>query len=46
MVELLLTQDGVDPDFKDNLGWTPLSWAAWEGYGAAVEMLLVKDGLT
>jgi ankyrin repeat protein len=32
-VKLLLTQDGVDPESRDNAcGWTPISWAAAKGH--------------
>jgi hypothetical protein len=45
MVELLLAQDGVDPDSKDEKGQTPLSWAAKRGHGAVVELLLAREGV-
>ena len=38
-VEILL-QSSSNNDFKDNSGRTPLSWAAGEGHGAVVKMLL------
>ncbi|RYP27804.1 hypothetical protein DL767_007516 [Monosporascus sp. MG133] len=36
----LLLEKGVDPDFKDNDGRTPLSWAAGNGRDADVKLLL------
>ena len=32
IVELLTTQYGCDPHRKDNMGWTALHYAAWEGH--------------
>ena len=45
VVELLLAEDGVDLNSKDNNGWTLLSWAAWRGHEAVVKLLLAKDGI-
>ncbi len=39
VVELLLVKNNVDPDFKDNNGWTPLLWAAEKGREAIVKLL-------
>ncbi|KAI9783788.1 MAG: hypothetical protein M1839_003124 [Geoglossum umbratile] len=38
MVRLLLG-NGTDPDFKDDYGRTPVSWAAARGHKAVVELL-------
>jgi len=35
---------GINPDSKNNLGRTPLSLAAREGYESVVKLLLAKDG--
>ena len=40
IVDLLLRNDGVDDDLKDEDGQTPLSWAAWNGHEAVVKLLL------
>jgi ankyrin repeat protein len=41
VVDLLLANDGIDPDLKDGqYGQTPLSWAAQEGHKAVVKQLL------
>ncbi|PQE19456.1 ankyrin repeat-containing protein [Rutstroemia sp. NJR-2017a WRK4] len=42
-VELLLTLDKIDVDFRDNDGRTSLSWAAEFGYADTVEALLRKN---
>ena len=38
----LLLENGAQPDFKDENGWTPLSRAIGIGNVAVVELLLVK----
>jgi hypothetical protein len=38
----LLLEKGIEPDSKDNLGQTPLSWAAGGGHEAVVKLLLEK----
>jgi ankyrin repeat protein len=43
VVELLLAQNGIDPDSKDNNGQTPLSWAAENGHEVVVKLLLEKN---
>jgi ankyrin repeat protein len=45
VVKLLLSKDGVNPDFKDDNGRTSLSWAAGNGHEAVVKLLLSKDGV-
>ena len=40
-----LLERGVDPDFKDIDGRTPLSWAAEKGHKEVVKLLLAKDGV-
>ena len=46
VVELLLTQAGVNPDSRDSIsGQTPLSWATKKGHKAVVELLLAQDGV-
>lgn len=42
MVNMLLAKTGVDPNFKDNEGWTPLQWAAENGHEAIIKLLLAK----
>jgi ankyrin repeat protein len=42
---LKTAMDGVDPDFKDNSGRTPLWSAARNGHEAVVNLLLAKDGV-
>jgi ankyrin repeat protein len=45
-VGLLLANDGVDPDSKDNNGRTLLSWATTRYWNnVVVELLLVKEGV-
>jgi ankyrin repeat protein len=44
MVKLLHAENGVDPDFKDIDGWTPLPRGTEKGHGAVVKLLLV-DGV-
>lgn len=47
-MRLLLAQEGVDPDFKDNdygHGQTPLSLAAENGRTTVVELLLATEGV-
>ncbi|PIG82418.1 ankyrin repeat-containing protein, partial [Aspergillus arachidicola] len=41
LMELLLANDGIRPDPKDNCGRTPLSYAA-EGYEVVVRLLLER----
>jgi ankyrin repeat protein len=40
VLTLPLMKDGLDPDFKDWNGRTPLSWAAGNGHEAVVKQLL------
>ena len=41
MVKLLLLKTGkVNVDWKDQNGWTPLSWATERGHKDVVELLL------
>ena len=40
-----LLESGVQPDFKDSKGQTPLSWAAGRGHETVVKLLLAKDGV-
>ncbi|KAF7154869.1 hypothetical protein CNMCM5623_003127 [Aspergillus felis] len=42
LMKLLLANDGIRPDTKDNCGRTPLSYAA-EGYEAVVRLLLDRQ---
>jgi ankyrin repeat protein len=35
----LLLEKGADVEFKDDLGLTPLSWAAWNGHEAVMKLL-------
>ena len=34
---------GADVNAKDEDGWTPLHWAAWEGHRQITELLIVSD---
>jgi hypothetical protein len=43
--KLLLANNGVDSNSKDDRGWTPLSSAAWGGHEAVVTLLLDTDGV-
>jgi ankyrin repeat protein len=46
VVKLLLTQDGLDPESRDNAcGWTPISWAAAKGHEMVVKLLLEMDAV-
>ena len=45
IVKLLLTEDSMDINFKDNEGRTPLWWAAKGGHSEVVKLLLVKDSI-
>ena len=38
----LLLEKGADVKSKNNVGETPLSWAAWNGHEAVVKLLLEK----
>ena len=40
VVNLLLVEDGTDPDLSDSWGWTPLFWVACNGHEAIVKLLL------
>ena len=40
VIELLLTEQGLDPDVRDANGWTPLHWAAVGQNYPAAEVLL------
>lgn len=42
VVELLLGENGVNPDLKDECGNTPLSWAAGNGHTVVARLLLEK----
>ena len=42
---IALLKRGVDPDPIDSYGWTPLSYAAAQGYMAVVRLLLKTDGV-
>lgn len=37
-----LIGQGVDPDVRDQSGWSPLSWASYNADGPAIEYLLGK----
>jgi ankyrin repeat protein len=41
---ITLLKGGYDLDSKESDGWTPLSWATWNGHEAVVELLLEKGG--
>ena len=43
IVELLLAEDGLNPDSKANFNRTPLSWAAEMGNEVVVKWLLSSD---
>jgi len=45
VVKLLLATDSVDPDSKDNVGRTPLSWAAWSGHDVNVKAAARTSGV-
>jgi ankyrin repeat protein len=45
LVELLLAENGVNPDSKDSWGRTPLSWAAEMGNEEVVRLLLSEDNV-
>ena len=40
IIMMLLVQEDIAADLKDNKGWTLLSLATKEGYGVIVKMLL------
>ena len=40
VIELLITEHGIDPDVRDDNGWTPLHWAAVGKNYPAAEVLL------
>ena len=42
-MEILLGRNDVDPDSLDNVGQTPLHYAALNGHGEVVEILLGRD---
>jgi ankyrin repeat protein len=42
MIPMLINR-GCDPDAKDSVGLTPLSWAARDGHETAVELLLATN---
>ncbi|KAI1126704.1 ankyrin repeat-containing domain protein [Nemania abortiva] len=46
IVDLLLAQDGIDPNARDNDGRTPLWWAVKKGHNGVVKQLIHKDTLT
>jgi ankyrin repeat protein len=43
ILKLLLKQDGVDPNTKDNVGRTPLFYAIWNGHDEAISALLFNN---
>ena len=45
VVEMLLANEGIDPNCMNNLGQTPLLQAARHGHEAVVQLLLTKDGI-
>lgn len=44
MVVRRLLEKGAKLESKDDVGMTPLSWAAKNGHEATVELLSAKDG--
>lgn len=44
VVKLLLEREDVNPDSLDEVGRTPLSYAAGNGHEGVVELLLVRAG--
>jgi ankyrin repeat protein len=42
VVQLLLENEDIDADPKNNYGRTPLSWAAEKGHEAVVRLLLAR----
>jgi ankyrin repeat protein len=45
VAKLLLAKDGVDVNFKDKDGRTPLWYTAGNGHEAVVKLLLATDGV-
>jgi ankyrin repeat protein len=45
VVALLLETGGIDLDYQDKNGQTPLSLAAANGYKTVISQLLAKDGI-
>jgi ankyrin repeat protein len=45
VVKLLLGKEGIDVNFKDSGGRTPLLWAAAKGHDKVVKLLLGKEGI-
>jgi ankyrin repeat protein len=42
-VQQLLVRDNFKADSKDEEGWTPLSWAATNGYEDVIQQLLKRQ---
>lgn len=42
---LLECSNNVDPTLSDQHGYTPLSWAAYDGYDELVDLLLERNDI-